>query len=255
MKPIKKLFFTLFSQKAYLSVLHRSFYLLFDLGLLKKDAKFKYHYAVKKIIQPDFTVVDLGANLGYFAKNFARLTPKGMLICIEPIPLFYETLRSFLKKFNHVTIHNVALGTEEGFVTMVMPETDGMIRTGLPHIAHSEAEIKEHKTQEVSLVKGSKLLASLPKIDYIKCDIEGYELIVFNEMKHLIEKHQPYIQIEIGSENEVEMKRFFEELGYTQFGISNFKFIEDNIPQQEEGDYFFVPKHRLPFFTDAFIQS
>lgn len=51
------------------------FYWMFDFNLLKGKQAFKYHYLIKKVIQPDFVVVDIGANLGYFSKNFARLTP------------------------------------------------------------------------------------------------------------------------------------------------------------------------------------
>ena len=89
--------------------------------------------------------------------------------------------------------------------------------------------------------KSSSGLASLDKIDYIKCDIEGYELTVFQEIKSLLEKHLPFVQIEIAEKNMQEMLAIFDSLGYTQFGIKNFKFIEEKGVQAEEGDLFFVP--------------
>lgn len=239
----------------YLRVLHRSFYLLYDLGFLKGDARFKYHYMVKKLIRPEYTVVDIGANLGYFSKNFARLAKRGRVISIEPVPVFYETLKRFMKKFPHVTLHNVALGTEEGTITMVLPETNGMIRTGLPHIAESEEEKKSHRTQEVAIVKGSELLKDLDRLDYIKCDIEGYELTVFTELKPVLQKHLPYIQIEIAEKNLPKMLDLFSELGYTQFGIKDFKFIQEHGHQSEEGDFFFVPEDRLKEFKKDFYLS
>ena len=95
MKQLKKFLSRVLSQAAYLRTMHRAFYFLYDLGFLKNDARFKYHYMVKKLIQPDFVVVDIGANLGYFAKNFARLTPKGKVIAIETVPMFYAVLKQF----------------------------------------------------------------------------------------------------------------------------------------------------------------
>ena len=252
MKFLKKLLFKILSQRMYLRVLHRSFYLLYDFGLLKGDARFKYHYMVKKLIKSDYTVVDIGANLGYFSKNFARLASNGRLISIEPVPVFFETLQRFMKKFKHAELYNVALGTEEGTITMVLPETDGMIRTGLPHIAESEEEKKKHRTQEVAIVKGSELLRNLDRLDYIKCDIEGYELNVFKELKSVLIKHKPFIQIEIAEKNLHEMLDLFSELGYTQFGIHNFKFIQESGNQREEGDFFFVPEDRLAVFKQEF---
>lgn len=252
MGSLKKLLYKILSQRAYLRTLHRSFYLLYDLGLLKNDARFKYHYMVNKVIEPNFSVVDIGANLGYFSKNFARLANKGRLVSIEPVPVFFETLSHFMKKFPHVTLHNVALGTEEGTITMVMPETNGMIRTGLPHIAVSEEEKTQHANQEVKIVKGSELLGKLDRIDYIKCDIEGYELNVFQEIKPILEKHLPYVQIEIAEKNMNEMLDLFNSLGYTQFGIKNFKFVRETGNQAEEGDFFFVPAARLDAFEKKF---
>jgi FkbM family methyltransferase len=207
---------------------------------------------VKQLIEPNFSVLDIGANLGYFSKNFARLANKGKLISIEPVPVFFETLTYFMKKFPHVTLYNVALGTEKGTITMVLPESNGMIRTGLPHIAESEEEKKLHATQDVAIVKGSELLADLDRLDYIKCDIEGYELNVFKEIKPILEKHLPFVQIEIAEKNLPEMIDLFTSLGYTQFGIKDFKFIQETGKQDEEGDFFFVPSAKLEGFKKKF---
>ena len=252
MGTLKKILFKLLSQRAYLKTLHRSFYLLYNLGFLKNDARFKYHYMVKQLIEPNFSVLDIGANLGYFSKNFAKLAKNGKLISIEPVPVFFETLSYFMKKFPHVTLYNVALGTEKGTITMVLPESNGMIRTGLPHIAESEEEKKLHATQDVAIVKGSELLADLDRLDYIKCDIEGYELNVFREIKPVLEKHSPYVQIEIAEKNLPEMMELFSSLGYTQFGIKDFKFIQENGKQAEDGDFFFVPATKLENFKQKF---
>jgi FkbM family methyltransferase len=244
MQRIKKILYTLLSERQYLRILHRSFYLLFDLGLLKNDKRFKFHYAVKKLIQPEYTVVDIGANLGYFSRNFARLANKGKVISIEPVPQFFDVLDSFMKRYNNSVRYNVALGNEEGTITMVLPKSNGMIRTGLPHIAENEEEQKQHDTKEVKIVKGSELLGTLDCIDYIKCDIEGYELNVFKEILPLLDRHKPIVQIEIAPKNLDEMCQLFAELNFIQFGIVEGKIVQENTTQQEEGDYIFVHKSK-----------
>jgi FkbM family methyltransferase len=233
MQRIKKILYTLLSERQYLRILHRSFYLLFDLGLLKNDKRFKFHYAVKKLIQPEYTVVDIGANLGYFSRN-----------SIEPVPQFFDVLDSFMKRYNNSVRYNVALGNEEGTITMVLPKSNGMIRTGLPHIAENEEEQKQHDTKEVKIVKGSELLGTLDCIDYIKCDIEGYELNVFKEILPLLDRHKPIVQIEIAPKNLDEMCQLFAELNFIQFGIVEGKIVQENTTQQEEGDYIFVHKSK-----------
>ena len=245
---VKKILFKLMSQDSYLKTLHRGFYFLFNLGFLKNDERFKYHYLVKDIIEPNYSIVDIGANLGYFSKNFAKLTPQGALLSIEPVKPFYDVLSSFMKKFKHAKVVNYALGNETGTITMVLPESNGMIRTGLPHIAESEEEKKAHKTHDVEIVKGSELLGNLSKIDYIKCDIEGYEVVVFNEIKEVIAKTKPIIQIEIGPDNENAMFDYFDSLNYIQYGVANFKIVKESRTQQEQGDFLFIHESGIESF-------
>ena len=249
MKFIKKILARILSQKAYLQTLHFVFYVMYDLRLLRGDKRFKYHYLIRKIIQEDYVVIDIGANLGYFAKNFSRLAKQGKVIAIEPVPAFFNVLTHFLGNKKNVEIHNVALGKEDGIITMVMPESDGFIRTGLPHIASTEEEKKNNKTQEVKIVKAKEFIGGIPKIDYIKCDIEGYEGVVFEELKSILEEKRPLVQLEISDQNKEQLLRIFKEIDYLQFGVSNFKFVQEEGAQQEEGDFFFVPSEKLNYFN------
>jgi FkbM family methyltransferase len=250
MNFLKKILFRLLSEKQYLRLLHRVFYLMYDIGLLKNDKRFKFHYAIKKWIQPTDVVVDIGANLGYFSKNFARLAKKGKVISIEPIPAFFMTLDHFMKKYPNSERHNVALGNEEGVITMVMPKSNGMIRTGLPHIAESEEEKRQHETKDVKIVRGSELLGKESRIDYIKCDIEGYELNVFREIQPILEKHRPVVQIEISPKNLNEMLELFHSLGYNQYGIADFHVIAESGKQKEDGDFLFIPEEKEKSFLE-----
>lgn len=198
---------------------------------------------VKELIQDGDVVIDIGANLGYFSKTFSRLSPNGKVICIEPLPQYYSILKHFLSSKKNIEIHNVALGKDAGEVTMILPKSNGMIRTGLPYISKSD-EKSEHPTQQVQIVNPNSLLKNLSKIDYIKCDIEGFEWIVFQELKEVLKQYQPIVQIEISTENRREMIPFFTDLGYVQYGINDFKFVKEDGKQIEPGDYLFVPKSR-----------
>lgn len=241
---IKKLLSKILPPTLYLKTLHRTFFLLYRLGLLKSNHKFKFHYAVQRFIQPTDVVVDIGANLGYFCRTFMRLTPQGRVVAIEPVPQFYGILKHFLGGKRNVEIHNVALGKDAGTITMVLPETDGFIRTGLPHIARNDEELKSNKTQEVKIVHPESILSKLPKINYIKCDIEGYEWVVFQELTSLLKQHRPLVQIEIDPKNVEYMLPFFVSLDYVQFGIKDFELIRETGSQAEPGDFLFVPSER-----------
>ena len=55
----------------------------------------------------------------------------------------------------------------------------------------------------------------MEKIDFIKCDIEGYERIVLPELRPLIEKFHPTVLVETDGESRQQMIRMFAELGYS----------------------------------------
>lgn len=237
---LKKLAYKILPENTFLQMLHKGFYLLYSLGALKNKTSFKYHYAVQKWIKPTDHVVDIGANLGYFAKTFARLTPNGKLICIEPIPAFYSILSKNLKSFPQVTILHTALGNTNGVTKMVLPKDNGILRTGLPHVVADGEDIGEGVEVEVKISETKSLFQSFEKIDYIKCDIEGFEWVVFQELKEVLNQHKPTVQIELSDENIAKFIPYFNELGYKQYGLANFNLVKDQIPQKEAGDFLFI---------------
>ena len=249
-KLIKKTLYKVLPEKTYLSILHDGFYFLYRLGSLSNKASFKYHYAVKYLIDEENHVVDLGANLGYFAKTFARLASKGSVTCIEPIPNFKDLLVKKMGDLPNVKILHTALGEENGEITMVLPKSNGMIRTGLPHIMSEEEKGLGLEERKVPLTHAGELFASFDRVDYIKCDIEGYEWTVFQLIEESLAKHQPMIQVEIGDTNAPKMIEFLAKLGYEQYGIARFKIIKDMFPQQEQGDYLFVHSSKAEKFEE-----
>lgn len=132
---------------------------------------------------------------------------------------------------------------------MVLPESNGFIRTGLPHIASSEKEIANNKSQLVEIRKASDFISQIPHIDYIKCDIEGYEAIVFDEFKSYLMKVRPLIQIEIGQENVAKMLELFTELDYLQYGIANFLLSRKKEMEHNKNRWFlFIPADKKAYF-------
>jgi len=240
---MKKLLYVLLSERNYLLTLHRFFYLFYNLGLLRNKEAFKFHYFVKKIIRPEFVVIDIGANLGYFSKTFSKLASKGKLIAIEPLPQFYQILDHFIGHQENVELHNVALGRETGIIRMVLPSTNGMMRTGLPHILRPGEEQTTEKIQNVQMVNTADFFETFERIDYIKCDIEGHEWEVFEQLTSIINKHQPIIQLEIDPKNEELLFDFFKKLNYHRYGL-NGKICQKESTHHFGGDYLFVPVNK-----------
>lgn len=221
--------------------MQHGFFILFDLGILKSDERFKFHYATKKLIKEGDVVLDIGANLGYFSKLFARKNTKGTLYSIEPIPMFFNRLKVILSSYSHVKLIHAALGASHGNLHMIMPVQQGVMRTGLPHvISEEEAKLNpDHLTVPVQSAR--EFLANLPHLDYIKCDIEGYEWTVFSTLGMELERLRPLIQIEISERYIPEFCKFFHGLNYVQCGLYDSKLIEEHGTQRVTSDFLFIP--------------
>lgn len=235
---LKKILFKILGLKLYLKCMHILFYTAYDLGLLKNKPLFKYHYFIKKLIKKGDYVIDIGANLGYYSKNFSRLVgAEGKVISIEPVKPFFDTLKWGLKNCKNCEVYNYALGTEKKVIELVLPKNGGLFRTGLAHIpSENEAKVDSY-VFETQMMLGSELLKDLPKINYIKCDIEGYEEFVFPEIKEIIRKHKPIVQVETNKEIIFEMMK---ELGYNQYSVYQNKLVKDFSNDIEDGDYLFI---------------
>lgn len=221
--------------------MQHGFFILFDLGILKSDERFKFHYATKKLIKEGDVVLDIGANLGYFSKLFARKNTKGTLYSIEPIPLFFNRLKVILSSYSHVKLIHAALGASHGNLHMIMPVQQGVMRTGLPHvISEEEAKLNpDHLTVPVQSAR--EFLANLPHLDYIKCDIEGYEWTVFSTLELELDRLRPLVQIEISERYIPEFCEFFQGLNYVQCGLYDGQLIEEHGTQRVTSDFLFIP--------------
>ena len=221
--------------------MQHGFFILFDLGILKSDERFKFHYATKKLIKEGDVVLDIGANLGYFSKLFARKNTKGTLYSIEPIPLFFNRLKVILSSYSHVKLIHAALGASHGNLHMIMPVQQGVMRTGLPHvISEEEAKLNpDHLTVPVQSAR--EFLANLPHLDYIKCDIEGYEWTVFSTLELELDRLRPLVQIEISERYIPEFCEFFQGLNFVQCGLYDGQLIEEHGTQRVTSDFLFIP--------------
>ncbi|MFM7387839.1 MAG: FkbM family methyltransferase [Bacteroidota bacterium] len=249
---LKKLLYKILPTSWYLACMQRGFFLLFDLGILKRDARFKFHYAAKTLLTETDVVVDIGANLGYFSKLFARKITHGKLYAFEPIPDFHRRLSILLRPFPNTELVHAALGAEAGILPMVMPVQSGVLRTGLPHII-SEEEARNHAAvQRVKVLEAKEFFSQLPKLDYVKCDIEGYEWKVFSTLELELQRLRPVVQIEISEKFIVEFCAFFHRMGYVQCGLYEGQLVQENGTQRETSDFLFVPQEKLDHIFATF---
>lgn len=165
---------------------------------------------MKKIIEPGDTVIDIGANFGFHAVLFSQMVrEKGSVHSFEPLKKMYLDIKSHLK-LNKVAkntfINNIGLGNKREKVKIFYyPE----LGTGLASLR--KYWIGKPRAEKISLITLDSYVKkqNIKRIDFIKCNVEGSEYIVFQGAKETLKKFKPPIMFEI-------TKGYSEIFGYTR---------------------------------------
>lgn len=251
-KQLKSLLFKTLKIDGYLTIIQKSYVLAFDLGFLKRNPAYKWHYFVRDLLKDGDTIIDIGSNLGYFTRQFAKKVKKaGHLYCVEPVQPFQKQLKKLTAGKPNVTLLPYALGEEnDKTVTLGIPaafQQLGYLRHGTTTLLHGGNSADGKYSFDATMKKGSELFAGLPKLDYIKCDIEGYETVVFPEMRPVIQKYQPLVQLETWGKQLMTMYNFFTEMHFQAYFLEGEKLQPlERKPQARwgESDILFVPASR-----------
>jgi FkbM family methyltransferase len=124
-----------------------------------------------KILRPNDTVIDVGANIGTISLACASLVgEKGRVIAFEPNPRTFGFLKKNIRlnNFTNITPHNCAVGDKKGVVCFSDQKHDDQNR------------ITSEGRHNVSLITLDEQLSSIKgRIRLLKVDVEGYEKFVF----------------------------------------------------------------------------
>ena len=200
-------------------VVSRLFFLTRALGIGRRGRALEYNYHLPHLVKRGDTVIDIGANLGYYTRPIADIVgAEGRVYAVEPVPVIFDVLKRNTAGRGNVTLLNYALGSEERTIEMANDSVaaTGYFGTGRNFVSDGELS-GEAIRFTAQMVQGSKLFAEIGKIDFIKCDIEGYERVVIPEMRAIIEQHHPTVLIETDGDTRCEIIAMFTEMGYRAY--------------------------------------
>jgi hypothetical protein len=98
---------------------------------------------------------------------------------------------------------------------------------------------------EATMRRGSTVFGDLERLDFIKCDVEGYELEVLPEMIGLIGRHRPVLQVETEGNSRARLLELLGGLGYRAFTVRGGLLLSLAADPDARGDVVFVPPARL----------
>lgn len=145
-------------------------------------------------IPPDSTVLDVGANVGWWTVPLARALPRGRVIAFEPVPANRERLEWALSA-NEVTsrvrVVAVALGEEPGELGMWLKSSQTGAGSGTAALVAGDGPA--HLKVPVVTLDAWAGEHAIERCDLIKLDIEGAELMMLRGAEAFIARHRPLI--------------------------------------------------------------
>lgn len=146
---------------------------------------------IMELVSPDATVFDIGANIGWYSMSIARRYPNTKIFAFEPIPSTFKSLQRNidLNQLSNLKAYNFGFSNVDGELKFYYCE--GM------SVNASSANLSGGDDFE-EITASVKRLDDFTKtdriaVDFLKCDVEGAELLVFQGGINFLEQFKPIV--------------------------------------------------------------
>ena len=204
-----------------------------------------------RLVGADGVVFDIGAHAGQYAKLLARIATQGRVYAFEPSGYACSILRlaTRVNGLSNVSIRCQGLGDKPGNLTLNTPlKPSGTFQFGLAHLG-DETEGPVHREDvPVTTIDDVAGDEGLRRLDFIKMDVEGWEMRALVGGQTTIRRYRPAMLIELvdaqlaeAGDSLVSAWRLLQSWGYTPalLGVDG----ETLTPIEEplESDIFWLP--------------
>ncbi|MFZ3032810.1 MAG: FkbM family methyltransferase [Parvibaculum sp.] len=175
------------------------------LAHLYKAVAYQYHRDLGRGVQPligrDAVIIDVGAHAGQHTKLFARMVPEGHVYAFEPGVYARSILEIVfrLRRFANLTLVPLGLSDAVTTETLHVPlKRRGSMGFGLSHMG-PQTDGRETASEDIQLTTLDQFVKdnALSRIDFIKVDIEGWEVHFLRGAMASIERFRPAIMLEV----------------------------------------------------------
>ena len=180
-------------------------------------------------LKEDMVFVDIGSNQGEFALFSAKRLTKGSVLAFEPVNFFYDLLNQniSLNQFRNIKTFHCGLSDVAKQLPIYMGSEGEGENEGLGSVFQSKKRNRFIQNIDLKVFDDMVTELNVARIDFMKIDVEGAELMVLNGSKEAIRKFRPHVMIEISEEtyraagySVSDVKSFFKPLNYSLHIIS-----------------------------------
>jgi FkbM family methyltransferase len=151
--------------------------------------------AMRKVLRPGDTAVDIGANKGSYLLWLSRWVGTGRVVAFEPQPALADYLRRSCaaKSLKNVTVESMAVSGATGHQTLYQPGGEASPAASLNRRV---AERDTCTAVAVPVVALDEYFAADRRVAVIKVDVEGHEQSVFQGAARLLTEQSPLLVFE-----------------------------------------------------------
>lgn len=203
------------------------------------------------LVEPNFTIFDVGANVGWFSLIISKNIPNISLHSFEPIPATFKKLNLNIAINGDLPVrtYNFGFYSEDTFLTFYYDnECSGKASAAnLADVEVSEVTCTLKKMD--TFVKDEKISA----LDFVKCDVEGAEYFVYQGGLETLKKFKPIIFSEMLRKwsakfdyHPNDIINFLKQIGYLCFVIRGRKLEEFTLMDENtlETNFIFLHKEK-----------
>ncbi len=211
-----------------------------------------------RLIGSRFSVFDIGANVGWLSLNLAKIYRDSRIFAFEPIPSTFGRLKRNveLNNLRNLEIYNFGFSDHEGDLKFYVSPNNSA-NASLRNLS-GEDRIEEITCRVRRL--DDFMEENDQEIDFIKCDVEGAELLVFRGGARSIARDKPIIFTEMLRKwsamfnyHPNEIMKLLGEMGYRCFTVQGHGLVEftDMNESTMETNFFFLHSEKHAAQIDA----
>jgi FkbM family methyltransferase len=209
------------------SLLYSYAYFIYKpLYFLYKNRKDKNHLdLLRQLVKPGSRVIDIGANIGFYSTFLYRITGRnGHVYCFEPDKINFNHLINTVGRKENVTLIQKAVAATSGKLKLYP--------SPLLNVDHrTYASENTNGNYEVDKISIDDYVDGKFKIDFIKIDIQGFEMEALKGMKKTLAGNEDIILfIELWNHglkksgtSAVEVVTFLSDLKFFLYKVEPFK--------------------------------
>ena len=185
----------------------------------------------QKLIGPGSIVLDIGANVGFYALNLAKsVGPEGRIIAFEPTSFAFQKQRVSISLNANLAPRIISeqmllVASDESALDTHVYSSWPLNYGGELHQGHC-GRLMETTGARASTLDSYVTAANLDHIDLIKLDVDGHEMDVLSGAKKTLLRYKPPIVMEFAPHLHAERGHNFDEL-VRDFSALGYRFYDE----------------------------